>query len=363
MQTIIENILGYANLGSDLITPITVLLFIIVSAIIAKSADFTFTVIFKKAVNKTNTTLDNKLVEVLHKPIYYSIFFTGVVLSIDIITTLPDSFDYIFRGIFKSITIFIWSLAFIKMSGIIIRWISQRNKFSGIIHKTTLPLFDNITKIIIFLFSVYFICLSWKIDVTGWVASAGILSVVIGFAAKDTLSNLFAGIFIMADAPYKEGDYINLDTGERGSVRHIGTRSTRILTRDDIEITIPNSVVATSKIINESGGPHEKERVRITIGISYESDIDLARQILFDIASSSELVCKEQEPRVRFREFGESSLVFQLLFWIEKPEYRGRITDEINSTIYKRFMDEKIEIPYPQRTIHVKTSDSLKIRK
>ena len=106
MQTIIENILEYANLGSDLIMPITVLLFIIVSAIIAKSSDFIFTVIFKKAVNKTNTTLDNELVEVLHKPIYYSIFFTGVVLSIDIITALPDSFDYIFRGIFKSITIF-----------------------------------------------------------------------------------------------------------------------------------------------------------------------------------------------------------------------------------------------------------------
>ena len=66
------------------------------------------------------------------------------------------------------------------------------------------------------------------------------MSVVIGFAAKDTLSNLFAGIFIMADAPYKEGDYINLDSGERGYVRSIGIRSTRIMTRDDIEITIPN---------------------------------------------------------------------------------------------------------------------------
>ena len=138
--------------------------------------------------------------------------FTGIVLSIDSVASLPISFDYIVRGLFRSITIVVWSIAFIRMSKIIIKWVSQKDKFNGLIHKRTLPLFDNLAKIVVFIFSIYFVCLSWNIDVTGWVASAGILSVVIGFAAKDTLSNLFAGIFIMADAPYKEGDYINLDT-------------------------------------------------------------------------------------------------------------------------------------------------------
>ena len=76
-----------------------------------------------------------------------------------------------------------------------------------------------------------------------------------GFAAKDTLANLFAGVFILADAPYKIGDFIVLDGGERGRVTKIGIRTTRILTRDDVEITIPNATIANSKIINESGGP------------------------------------------------------------------------------------------------------------
>ena len=78
----------------------------------------------------------------------------------------------------------------------------------------------------------------------------------------------------MADTPYKEVDYIILDTGERGYVTSIGIRSTRIQTRDDIEITIPNSVIATSEIINESGGTHEKERIRITVDVAYGSDLD-----------------------------------------------------------------------------------------
>ena len=195
--------------------------------------------------------------------------------------------------------------------------------------------------------------LSWDVDVTGWVASAGILSVVIGFGAKDTVANLFAGIFIMADAPYKEGDYINLDTGERGCVKSIGIRSTRIMTRDDIEITIPNSVIANSKIINESGGPHEKERVRLNISVSYNSDIDKVREILYNIAINSEYCYDDPKPRVRFREFGDSGLKFQLLFWIEKPELRGVSIDDISSTIHKKFKEENIEIPYPQHTLHI----------
>ena len=199
--------------------------------------------------------------------------------------------------------------------------------------------------------------LSWNIDVTAWIASAGIISVVIGLAAKDTLGNLFAGIFIMADSPYKEGDYINLDTGERGSVRHIGTRSTRILTRDDIEITIPNSVVATSKIINESGGPHEKERIRITLDVAYGSDIEKVKDIMLNLALASNKVCDNPKPRVRFRNFGESGLNLQLLCWIERPELRGRVIDELSISIYKNFNKENIEIPFPQRTVHLKKSE------
>ena len=97
----------------------------------------------------------------------------------------------------------------------------------------------------------------------------------------------------MADAPYKENDYINLDSGERGYVTNIGLRSTRLLTRDDIEITIPNSVIANSKIINESGGPNEDERVRINIGVAYGSDIDKVRNILLDIANKNDNISKK----------------------------------------------------------------------
>jgi small-conductance mechanosensitive channel len=197
------------------------------------------------------------------------------------------------------------------------------------------------------LLGIYFIFLSWNININGVLASAGVLGVVLGLAAKDTVSNFFAGIFLMADAPFKEGDYILLDTGERGYVKKMGLRSTRFMTRDEIEITIPNSVIAASKIVNESGGPGEIERVRITLMVAYDSNLDKVRNLLIDIAKKENNVMVEPEPRVRFREFAESGIRLQLLFWIYKPEIRGRTVDAINTEIYKRFKENQITIPYP----------------
>ena len=112
------------------------------------------------------------------------------------------------------------------------------------------------------------------------------LGVVLGLAAKDTVANFFAGVFLMADSPFKEGDYIMLETGERGYVKNLGLRSTRFMTRDDIEITIPNSVIAAAKIINESGGSgvEDIERIRISVQVAYGSDVDQVKNILKSIA-------------------------------------------------------------------------------
>jgi len=328
---------------------------VLLSVIIAKISDLIFTSFLRRMANKTKTSIDDHIIDIIHKPIYYTILFIGLRFSISLVEFLHPV-QFFIGGILKTIIVIIWGSAIFKSFIYIIKWYSHRSGVQEQNQKRLMPLFDNLGKIVIFIGAVYFIFISWDINVTGWLASAGILGVVLGFAAKDTLANLFAGIFIMADAPYKEGDYINLDNGERGYVKSIGIRSTRIMTRDDIEITIPNSVIANSKIINESGGPKEMERVRVNISIAYGSDIDKVRALLMEIANSSKDICSDPLPRVRFREFGDSALMFQLLFWIEKPEMRGRVVDSINSIIYKKFMEEKIEIPFPQRTLHIQKS-------
>ena len=223
-----------------------------------------------------------------------------------------------------------------------------------------MSLVTTVMKVVLVALAGDFLCLAGNINVTAWLTSAGIVGLALSFAAKDTLSNLFAGVSIIMDAPYKTGDFIILDSGERGVVTDIGLRSTRILTRDDIEITIPNGVIGNGKIINEAGGPSSQHRIRVAVGVAYGSDVDQVIEVLEEVAVENNDVLVTPAPRVRFRLFGESSLDFELLVWIARPIDRGRVKHELNCAVYKALNKYNIEIPFPQRVLHVRTMPELK---
>jgi len=270
---------------------------------------------------------------------------------------MPENVSLVTVSLLKTVVVFVWASFAMKFAKFLLAQLSA-SKDKQFIQKSTLPLFSNLANLIIIAFAIYFIFLAWGIDVTAWIASAGILGLAISFAAKDTLANLFAGVFILADAPYKLGDYIVLDSGERGKVTHIGIRSTRMLTRDDIEITVPNSVMGNAKITNEAGGPSNKRRIRIPVGVAYGSDIDRVREILESVAANNDKVCGLPEPRVRFRTFGASSVDCELLCWIDQPVLKGQVFDQLFCEVYKQFMEHAIEIPYSKQDVYIKSMPS-----
>lgn len=307
----------------------------------------------KKLASKTNLVVDDHLFNLLQSPLFNSILLVGVSGSIFILAP-PEPYLGISFSLIQTFAIVIWVMFLLTSNRIMLTAIARNKNRVKAVHNQTLPLFLNLINIFIVVMAVYFIFSAWHIDMTAWLASAGIVGIAVGFAAKDTLANLFSGVFIMADAPYKIGDYVVLDTLERGEITHIGIRSTRMLTRGDVEITIPNSVMGNTKIINESGGPHEKFRCSVAVGVAYGSDIDLVRSILVNIAIAEETVCADPEPRVRFRVFGASSLDFDLLVWIEKPMLRGKVVDILNTEIYHQFRDNNVEIPYSKQDLYIK---------
>jgi len=306
---------------------------------------------------KTSFDLDETVLNIIHKPVYITIILIGFTLATERIA-LKEIIHFVTIGGLKTIGILIWLSAIIKITKLILDLLSRDESRFKLIQERTLPLFHNLFFILITGLSIYVLFLVWNIDLTAWMASAGILGLAISFAAKDTLANLFSGVFIMADAPYKLGDYIVLESGERGDVTNIGIRSTRILTRDDVEITIPNSIMGNTKIINEAGGRHEKYRIRVKVGVAYGSDLDLVHDLLLDEAGQNTNVCKNPIPRIRFRNFGDSSLDHELLCWVRKPVFRGKVLHELNTAVYKRFIKENIEIPFPQRDVHLVTKTS-----
>lgn len=329
------------------------LAFALVFILLGKLADLVFSKAIAKLVSRSKTEIDDNLVSLLHRPIFISFVLVGLAMATRRLE-LPQSPQFVTLGVLRTIAIFVWYGFFSGVFSLVLTAM-RRGGARRVLKTSMLPLVSTIGRVVLLAMVAYFIFLAWNINVTAWVASAGIVGLALSFAAKDTLSNFFAGVSIVADAPYKLGDFINLESGERGMVTHIGLRSTRILTRDDVEITVPNGVMGNTKIINETGGPSSRHRIKTSVGVAYGSDVDNVIETLAATASEHEGICKMPEPRVRFRRFGDSSLEFDLLCWINQPVDRGRISHELNCAVYKAFQRESIQIPFPQRDLHVRS--------
>jgi len=307
---------------------------------------------------RTRTDLDDRLLRVLRRPVRVTVLVIGLALA----TFQIDPTSLLERGtvpltgitlnLLTTIAIVTWMVAGVRLAGLLLDAASGKARY---VEPRTLPLFRNVANIAIVAAAIYFAFVTWGIDVTAWLASAGILGIAVGFAAKDSLANFFAGLFILTDAPYKVGDWVVLGSGERGQVTQVGIRSTRLLTRDDVEITIPNAVIGNAKIVNESSGRWTKKRLRVAVGVAYGSDIDRVRQVLVEVAGADPDVCEDPEPRMRFRAFGDSGLDLELLAWIDDPLDSGRVLDNLHTAVYKRFAAEGIEIPFPQRDLHLRS--------
>lgn len=323
------------------------------AVIVAKIVTFIIRGVQKHATKRTSNPLDDHLFFILQRPVSVSIILLGTYLAL-LRSKLLGEHTEIVEAILITIAIFYWLSCILNGAKFALRHFSGAESKVKIVQQHTLPLFENLAVIVIYAAAVYFIFVAWDIDVSAWIASAGILGLALSFAAKDTLANLFAGVFILADTPYKIGDFIVLDSGERGKVTHIGIRSTRILTRSDVEITVPNAIMGNTKIINETAGPSSKYRLNIQIGVAYGSNIPQVREALLNAVKNTENVEAIPAPRVRFRTFGDSSLNFELLCWVSEPVLRGAVSDKLNEAVYDELNKQNIEIPFPQQDIHIK---------
>ncbi|GAA4348082.1 mechanosensitive ion channel family protein [Kangiella taiwanensis] len=321
--------------------------------IIAKLAQWLFRSSLGKLASKTKGDFDDQLLKVLAKGLYSLIFYLSLLLAIEALQ-FASGIDTFLKRFVVTLLIISLMVKVLKITRLTLEAFSHNKKRFKFIEERTIPILDITTKILIVGAGLYILILSWGINPTAWLASAGIVGIAVGFAAKDTLANLFSGFFIVADSPYKLGDYIILDTGERGRVTHVGIRSTRLLTRDDVEVTIPNSVMGNAKIVNESGGPWEKTRIRINVGVSYDSDLEQVHDVLMEMAEDNADLCSSPEPRVRFRSFGGSSIDLQFMAWIERPEQKGLISHRLIMKIHKLFNEKGIEIPYSKQDLYVK---------
>jgi small-conductance mechanosensitive channel len=198
------------------------------------------------------------------------------------------------------------------------------------------------------------------INIMPFIAGAGVAGIAIGFAAKDTLSNVIAGILLIIDRPFEVGDRIEVwsapkDSATWGDIVDIGLRATRIRTTDNIVIVIPNNEIMKRDIINYTA-MEDPIRVRIPIGIAYDADVNSAKEIIKNVALELEWVMEDPEPVTVVKSFGDSAVNLEARIWIQNPRKRIHTISHLTDRVKEMFSREGIEIPYPKREIYIKSS-------
>ncbi|ELZ29676.1 mechanosensitive ion channel MscS [Halosimplex carlsbadense 2-9-1] len=289
--------------------------------------------------------VDRVVLRSVHPALYASVLAAGGYLGTRLLTTDPAWIEPATATAQTVVTV-VWAVQLARMG----RGVSQELTSDDQLGNRMAPIFQNVWSALLLGASAFLVLTYWSIDVTPLLASAGVMGIVIGLAARDTIANLFGSIALYTDGTYAVGDFVVLESGERGRVEDISIRSTVLRTRDDLLVTVPNSVLNTATIINESS-PERERRVRVAVGVAYGSDIDHVEDTLLDVAAAESVVLDDPEPRVRMRGFGDSALDVELLCWIPAPVLRGRATHRLNKGVYRAFVEEGIEIPFPQRVV------------
>ena len=190
------------------------------------------------------------------------------------------------------------------------------------------------------------------VDLSNLAVIAGALSVGIGFGLQDIIKNLVSGIIILFERPFKVGDWVILG-GEEGKIKQINIRSTELETWTKRSVIIPNATLISSSLINLTHG-NNWQRQSIIVGVSYDADIDKVTALLIECAKSNKRVARVPAPMVLFKDFGASSLDFELRYHVTDVRTDYVASSEIRYAILKRFREEGIEIAYPQIDVHMK---------
>jgi small-conductance mechanosensitive channel len=304
---------------------------------------------------KTKTKLDDIIFDIIRWPIVILLILYGVVTSLEVLD-LPDyAVDLIGQGYFIVLILVATWLIYKLFKDVLIYYGKvYADRTDTQIDDILIPVVEKVGAIIIVVAALVILLSYTGIDLTMLAVGSIVISMVIAFALQDTISNFFSGIYILTDRPFKIGDLILLESGEVCRITHIGMRSTRLYnTLEHTMIILPNNRMANDKIVNFTE-PDTQFRITIKVGVAYGTDPEKVTDILYSIADKHPNVLKSPEhykPNVRFAQFGESSLNFELWVWIDDVLKRFDVATDLNTDIDKRFKQEHIEIPFPQRVV------------
>ena len=319
--------------------------------------------VLRKVGKWTKTKVADIILHIIRTPLVVLLFLYGTLQSLEVLDReIPASVQGDLQTVYNVAVVFILVyLGYRIFKDVVIylaRNIAQRT--SSKIDDVVVPLVEKIGVAAIGLAGLGLLLGYLHIDLTLFIAGGVVTSMVVSFAAQNTLSNFFSGMFLLADRPFQDNDIIVLADGDWAQVRRVGMLTTRLFRFADASIvTVPNNMLVNEKVANFSN-PHDQGRVMMTFDVGYGSDPAKVKRVIRTVIQGNEHILQDAplKPIVRFDAMADSSLKFFILVWIDNRDNRFDVQDYLNTEIYEAFRREGIEIPFPQRTVHLQVEGS-----
>ncbi len=236
----------------------------------------------------------------------------------------------------------------------LIKRIFLRDKVKKRFDEGTLHTIRQIIRYFLWVIAISLILETIGIKITFLLAGSAALLVGVGLGLQQIFQDIISGVALLIEGTLKVGDIVEIEGGIVGKVTEIGLRTSKIKTRDDIVMIVPNHKFISDNVINWS---HMETRTRfyVEVGVAYGSDVELVKKVLLECADNHSDISRKPKPFVRFNNFGDSSLDFQLFFWTTNSFLVENIKSDLRFAINSVFIENKIQIPFPQRDVHLKS--------
>lgn len=318
--------------------------------------------LLRPVVNRINTSLADVLLSPLRKTVVWGIVLLGLSEAFKVVP-LPESlikYHSWFGRLMAILWVSVLTWQSVALSNNLFHWYylrQSRHKDPASDTRSKLILIRKITNTVLATIGILLALVAADVDISPLLAGGAIGGIVIGLALQDTLSNLFAGLYMAFDRPIRVGDFIKLEDGQEGYVEEIGWRNTRVRMMSNDMVMLPNSRLSQSTITNFYL-PKNDTSVLVYCGVSYDSDLqrveDVAVEVGQEVQNRIPGAQKDWTPLVRWQEFADSSVNFMVIIRVVEHDQKWLLKSEFIKALHKRFAEEGIEIPFPIRTTILK---------
>lgn len=348
----------FASLAMPSLNQVVIAILILIGARLVSALIMSVLRHSKQFTSKTDSTLDDEIVALFARPIHVLFQIAGILVALYYLFPTLSYATYGYGDV-ALVLLFLWgAYAGNRLIRGLLRWHESETETGE--KRRTFGFLETMISVLVWGMMIAFALNYFGVNISALLAGLGIAGVAVALALKDTLSGLFAAVFLVIDKPIRQGDFVELEGGTEGFIEDISMRSTRVRTFDNNIVIVPNNRLSSMIIKNFHLGSRHVRFV-VPVGVGYGSDLDQVEKLILEVAADTYAkvgITAPEEASVRFTGFGDSAMTIDVRMHVENFPDQVSVKHDFIKALYKAFEQKNIDIPYPQMTVHVNSTSN-----